>query len=113
VFLNAGRTAESGDLGSYQKVFHDAGFTGLIASEAEVIDTLAWSFGLDFLEGFFDGRPAGELLWELRRRYAPLGLLYGTYCPPGLRFETGPAAPETPGPPITWGPMGIGGGVLL
>ena len=36
-----------------------------------------------------DGEPAGETLRRLRRDAAPLGLVYGTYCPPLLRVQQG------------------------
>ena len=53
VFLNACRTAESGDLGSFLKTFHNAEFSGLIATEEQTLDSFANPFGLGVLEQFF------------------------------------------------------------
>jgi WD40 repeat protein len=84
-FLNACRTAEEGQLGSFLGALHEEGFSGVIATEHQTIDTFALPFGLDFLEAFLDtGEPVGPLLQRLRAKGVPLGLLYGAYCPPGL-----------------------------
>jgi tetratricopeptide (TPR) repeat protein len=97
VFLNACQTATSPDrgLGSFLKAFHDANFSGIIATEERTLDNVASPFGLEVMRSFLDERkPIGEVLRRLRGRYAPLGLLYGTYCPPDLqlRSEAAPAA---------------------
>src|SRR5262249_9648662 len=68
--------------------------------------TFANPFGLAVLDGFlYQGHSIGELLARLRRKNLPLGLLYGTYCPPNLqvprRTELGTSGPEaTPGSQI-------------
>ena len=99
VFLNACQTAKSPDkgLGSFLKAFHDADFSGIIATEERTLDNVACPFGLEVMRAFLDERkPIGEVLQRLRSRYAPLGLLYGTYCPPDLQIRTDAApAPST------------------
>ena len=91
VFLNACQTAKSPDkgLGSFLKAFHDADFSGIIATEERTLDNVACPFGLEVMTAFLDQHePIGEVLRRLRSRYAPLGLLYGTYCPPDLQVRT-------------------------
>jgi hypothetical protein len=84
VFLNACRTGEPGQAGSFFEALYDLRATGLVATEEQTMDVFANEFGLDFLERFLDrGEMVGPLLRELRRR-VPLGLLYAAYCPPGL-----------------------------
>jgi formylglycine-generating enzyme required for sulfatase activity len=88
-FLNACQTAERGTGGSFFEAFHKVGFAGMIGTEQRTIDTFAHSLGLDFLEAFLErGEPAGAVMRQLRCR-VPLGLLYGTYCPPGIRVDRG------------------------
>ncbi|HEX8202648.1 MAG TPA: AAA family ATPase, partial [Isosphaeraceae bacterium] len=97
-FLNACQTAEaSEEVGSFLDALHEEGFSGIVATEHQTVDTFAHPFGLDFLEAFLDtGEPIGKLLQQLRGRGVPLGLLYGTYCPPGLYVRR--AAAATAGP---------------
>lgn len=89
-FLNACQTAEgAGEEGSFFEAFHSVGFAGMIGTEHQTIDQFANPLGLDFLETFLtQGTPIGEIMRSLRAR-VPLGLLYGLYCPPNLRVETG------------------------
>ncbi len=88
VFLNACRTAESGDLGSFLKTFHNAEFSGLIGTEEQTLDSFANPFGLGVLERFFTpGTSIGGILRGLRQSHGPLGLLYGAYCPPDLHVR--------------------------
>ena len=85
-FLNAVRTAEAGSGGSFLDLLHNFGFSGAIATEGPVIDNFANEFGVAFLRGFLlEGKPLGELLHGLRIASAPLGLIYGAYCPPEIR----------------------------
>jgi WD40 repeat protein/tetratricopeptide (TPR) repeat protein len=103
VFLNACRTAESGELGSFLKTFHDYEFSGLIATEEQTLDSFANPFGLGVLERFFTpGTPISSVLRDLRQGQGPLGLLYGAYCPPDLhiRPEEEPAAEEVISSPV-------------
>lgn len=88
-FLNACQTAESaGDFGSFLDALHEAGLSGLIATEQNTVNVFANSFGLDFLEAFLErGVPVGAALQSLRSQ-APLGLLYATYCPPQIRVHS-------------------------
>jgi WD40 repeat protein/tetratricopeptide (TPR) repeat protein len=112
VFLNGCRTAESGDLGSFLKTFHDYEFSGLIATEEQTLDSFANPFGLGVLERFFTpGTSIGSVLRNLRKSRGPLGLLYGAYCPPDLhvRAEEEPAAEPAPFAPD---PTHSGGQVL-
>jgi hypothetical protein len=104
IFLNACQTALCAEseraLGSFLQTFHDNGFSGIIATEEKTLDTLANPFGLDVLTGFLDRRePIGELVRRLRVRHAPLGLLYGTYCPPNVRVAAAPGAGRERGEP--------------
>jgi hypothetical protein len=89
-FLNACQTAEgSREEGSFFEAFHSVGFAGMIGTEQQTIDQFANPFGLDFLEAFLDrGESVGAALRPLRAR-VPLGLLYGTYCPPGIHVTQG------------------------
>ena len=91
-FLNACQTAESGETGSFFEAFHSVGFAGMIGTEHQTVDQFANPLGLDFLEAFLDrGEPVGSTLRKLRGR-VPLGLLYGTYCPPDIRVDCGKAS---------------------
>jgi tetratricopeptide (TPR) repeat protein len=97
VFLNACRTAEPAELGSFLETFHDAEFSGLIGTEEQTFDSFAHPFGLSVLEQFLTpGTPIGGVLRDLREAHGPLGLLYGAYCPPDLhiRVEQVPARLE-------------------
>ena len=86
-FLNACQTAERGESGSFFEAFHSVGFAGMIGTEHQTVDQFANPLGLDFLEAFLDrGEPVGAVLHKLRRQ-VPLGLLYGTYCPPNIRVQ--------------------------
>jgi hypothetical protein len=108
VFLNACRTGDSGGrgLGSFLEVFHDADYSGIIATEEQTLDNLACPFGLEAMTAFLkDRRPIGEVLQELRDRYAPVGLLYGAYCPPDVQVRA--EAPPTQRGPA--GRTGFGG----
>ena len=88
VFLNACRTAESGDLGSFLKTFHNAEFSGLIATEEQTLDSFANPFGQGVLERLFTpGTSIGGVLRDLRQSHGPLGLVYGAYCPPDLHVR--------------------------
>jgi WD40 repeat protein len=101
VFLNACRTGEAGrEDGSFSRVLKDLEFCrGAILTERETIDNFANGFGLDFLEGFLDrGESVGELLHRLRLEHAPLGLIYGAYCPPEIHVVVGPG-PRAEAPP--------------
>ena len=86
-FLNACQTAETGKMGSFFEAFHYVGFAGMIGTEQRTVDQFANVLGLDFMEAFLErGEAVGSTLRTLRCR-VPLGLLYGTYCPPGIRVN--------------------------
>lgn len=89
-FLNACQTAESSrEEGSFFEAFHSVGFAGMIGTEHQTIDQFANPFGLDFLAALLErGEPVGSALRRLRAR-VPLGLLYGTYCPPEIHVSRG------------------------
>src|SRR3954454_19344855 len=96
-FLNACQTAEVGQSGSFLQELHKFGFTGAIATEHQTIDNLANEFGLSFLRGFLlEGKLMGDLLHDLRRATAPLGLIYGAHCPPEIRVQIGDAVVAAP-----------------
>ncbi|MBI1325729.1 hypothetical protein GC170_21415, partial [bacterium] len=87
-FLNGCQTAEASIKGSFLNAFRKFDFCdGLIATERETLDVFAHRFGMEFLESFFIRQlPLGRILHNLRRSSLPLGLLYGTYCPPNIRI---------------------------
>ena len=88
-FLNACQTAETGAAGSFFQAFNEVGFAGMIGTEHQTVDQFANKLGLDFLEAFLEqGEPVGSILRQLRKQ-VPLGLLYGTYCPPDIRVDKG------------------------
>jgi hypothetical protein len=98
-FLNACQTAEEGREGSFIEALHDAGLSGMVATEERTINVFANRFGLDFLKAFLeDGEEIGKALQRLRGRTAPLGLLYGTYCPPDIHVHRLSQAPVVPAP---------------
>lgn len=95
-FLNACQTAESTVEGSFLDALHEVGLSGIIATEQQTVDTFANPLGLDFLEAFLErGEAIGTLMQGLRGR-VPLGLLYGTYCPPNIRVAGRSTDKETP-----------------
>src|SRR5262249_10331388 len=101
VFLNACQTSEAGrEEGSCLGVMKHLDLCrGAILTERQTIDNFANEFGLDFLEGFLrGGHSVGDLLHKLRLDHAPLGLIYGAYCPPEIRVLVGPepSAPAAP-----------------
>ena len=84
-FLNACGTAGESQSGSFLDALHALGLSGLVGTEQETIDTFAAPLGLAFLRGFIvRGDPLGRVMRELRGQ-VPLGLLYGSYCPPIIR----------------------------
>jgi hypothetical protein len=100
VVLNACQTAGVGREGSFMEALHSAGASGMVATEECTVNIFANRFGLDFLRAFLvDGKPIGPALQKLRADgglQLPLGLLYGTYCPPYLCVgRPTPAAPPT------------------
>ena len=69
VFLNSCPTANSPDrgMGSFLNAFHDADFSGIIATEARTLDNEACPFGLEVMTAFLDQRePIGEVLTNLK-----------------------------------------------
>jgi hypothetical protein len=100
VVLNACQTAEEGREGSFMEALHDAGLSGMVATEERTVNIFANHFGLAFLQAFLvDGEAIGPALQKLRaggHPLLPLGLLYGTYCPPHIRIRR-----PIPAPPAT------------
>jgi hypothetical protein len=92
VILNACGTAmPAKGFGSFLRVFYRAGYCGIIATEEQTIDHFANLFGIEVLRGLLDPmQPVGRLTWHTRGRHVPLGILYGTYCPPDLTIGTWP-----------------------
>ncbi len=101
VVLNACQTAEEGREGSFMEALHDAGLSGMVATEERTVNIFANRFGLAFLQAFLvEGEAIGLALQTLRaggHALAPLGLLYGTYCPPDIRARR-PTAVSAPVP---------------
>ena len=86
-FLNACQTVESAEAGSFFDALHSLGFSGMVGTEHQTVDTFANPLGLTFLEEFLiQGQPIGQVMRSLRA-HVPLGLLYGTYCPPDIRVH--------------------------
>ncbi len=100
-FLNGCQTSEASEQGSFLRSFSRFDqVSGLISTEQETLDAFAHQFGMKFLTAFFlERKPVGTILRDLRRETLPLGLLYGTYCPPGIRLAyPRKAAPPAPIP---------------
>jgi WD40 repeat protein len=99
VVLNACQTAEEGREGSFMEALHDAGLSGMVATEERTVNVFAHRFGLGFLQAFLiDGEAIGPALQKLRaggHPQTPLGLLYGTYCPPHIRARRPTLAPPS------------------
>jgi tetratricopeptide (TPR) repeat protein len=93
VFLNACRTGVAAKEESFvMEGLQKLGVTGMIVAEHQTIDNYANKFGLAFLRGFLQGKQSlGALLHDLRLSEAPLGLIYGAYCPPEI--TVGPEPP--------------------
>lgn len=86
-FLNACGTAQAAPSGSFQDALHPLGLSGLIATEQTTIDTFAAPLGREFLRAFaVGGEELGAVMRAMRGR-VPLGLIYGSYCPPVLRVR--------------------------
>ncbi|MBI1323423.1 hypothetical protein GC170_09585 [bacterium] len=102
-FLNGCQTSESSEQGSFLRSFtRFEQVSGLISTEQETLDAFAHQFGMKFLAAFFlERKPVGTILRDLRRETLPLGLLYGTYCPPAIRLAH-PRKSTAPAPiPVT------------
>ena len=90
VFLDASRTAESGNLGSFLKTFHDYEFSGLIATEEQTLDSFANPFGLEVLErpftpGTLNRFGCSTTYVRARARWV---CSTASYCPPDLHVRT-------------------------
>lgn len=98
-FLNGCQTSESSEQGSFLRSFTRFDqVSGLISTEQETLDAFAHQFGMKFLSAFFlERKPVGSIMRDLRRETLPLGLLYGTYCPPAIRLAE-PRKSMTPAP---------------
>lgn len=88
--LNACSTGAPIDMTSYLEKFHRYNFSGILATEADVLDTFAAPYGETLLQHLLAGHMMGPATQALRSREAslPQSLLYGTYCPPTLRLDT-------------------------
>jgi WD40 repeat protein len=108
-FLNACQTAESSADGCFLDALQEVGLSGIIATEQQTVDTFANPLGIDFLEAFLErGEAIGTLMQGLRAR-VPLGLLYGSYCPPNIRVAGRSAGKESPASlAITTSPRVVG-----
>jgi len=87
VFLNAceGATQDAFYYDGFMPFFiEECGARGFIGTEVKAPQLLAHDFALRFLERFGEGRPVGEILWQLRRYYLekhnnPLAFNYTLY----------------------------------
>ena len=88
-FLNACGTATGNKSESFLDALHPLGLSGYIVTEQSTVDTFAAPLGREFLNAFaVRGEPLGHVMRQLRGQ-VPLGLLYGTYCPPLIRVSRG------------------------
>jgi hypothetical protein len=86
-FLNACGTAQKEASGSFQDALHPLGLSGLIATEQTTIDTFAAPLGRTFLTSFaVECLELGAVMRAMRSQ-VPLGLVYGSYCPPVLKVR--------------------------
>ncbi len=101
--LNACQTAAPGKLSSYLELFQKVNYSGILATEAEVLDKFAVPYGELLLQELFSGKMIGPFSHALRSRpeQLPQSLLYGTYCPPTFRIDVTPVpTPATAEPPF-------------
>ncbi|WP_375384240.1 CHAT domain-containing protein [uncultured Microbacterium sp.] len=87
VFINA---CESGTLtpdfyDGFVPYFLAKGARGVIGTECKTPGLFASEWGKAFFDEFFAGKPLGQVVLDLRRRFLkdfnnPLGLLYGVHC---------------------------------
>ena len=88
-FLNACGTAGGDTSGSFLDALHPLGLSGYVVTEQVTVDTFAAPLGREFLSAFaVRGEPLGQVMRRLRGQ-VPLGLIYGSYCPPVLRVRRG------------------------
>ncbi len=98
--LNACQTGAPGQLSSYLELFQRFNYSGILATEAEVLDSFAVPYGELLLRELFSGQMIGPFSHALRGDpdQLPQSLLYGTYCPPTFRIDvesvSTPATPE-------------------
>ncbi len=87
--LNACGTATNAELTSYLETFQRYEYSGILATEAEVLNTFAVPYGQELLRSLLQGALVGPRTRELRSvpEHLPLSLLYGTYCPPTFRID--------------------------
>jgi hypothetical protein len=116
-FLNACDTAPASQQGSFLEAMHQAGLSGTIATEHQVLETLANQYGIYFLDRFLNADPplsVGAILHEIHCGESAHGLLYGCYCPPDLMIGVPEDATEAPeGGQVKLGPSDTSGGTLL
>ncbi len=95
-FLNACGTAQKNAAGSFLEALHPLGLSGYVATEQVTVDTFAAPLGREFLNAFaVRGEPLGKVMRTLRGQ-VPLGLLYGSYCPPMIQVRReGQGTPST------------------
>lgn len=85
-FLNGCFTSVGEEAGSFYEATSRQGFYGFIGTESKVPDIFAIHFGLEFLISFlYNEKKLHEIMYDLRKKHWPLGLVYGIYCHPDLR----------------------------
>ena len=93
-FLNACGTATGRQSESFLDALHPLGLSGYVVTEQSTVDTFAAPLGREFLSAFaVRGEPLGQVMRQLRGR-VPLGLIYGSYCPPVLHVRWGNQGPQ-------------------
>jgi hypothetical protein len=88
VFVNAceGASQEAFYYDGFMPFFiEQQGARGFIGAEVKAPQLLGHDLALAFLRQFAQGRPVGEILWQLRRRYLDehhtiLAFNYSLYC---------------------------------
>lgn len=101
VFLNACESADMSPVfyDGFVQYFLTKGARGVIGTECKTPGRFAAEWATAFFDELFSGRPVGEAVLGLRRRFLaehnnPLGLLYGVYC--DADTVVAPALPARP-----------------
>ena len=103
VFLNAceGAAQDAFYYDGFMPFFmQQQGARGFIGAEVKAPQLLAHDLGLRFLQLFGEGKPVGEILWQLRRYYLQehnniLAFNYSLYCPGETRLLNSLVAPAS------------------
>jgi hypothetical protein len=76
--------------GEWLTAVWDKGLRGFIGTEAKVPSKFAWDFGRDLTKNLLSNRvppkSISDVMYDLRKKYRPFGLLYGLYADPDVSF---------------------------